>query len=471
MLEPTFETRLSLQPLVIEIFVDLSSLKTHETVVIQDSQGHNITIKEFLSSSNSNSKQWNEKTASIVVLERWRFEFRQDSIKHNSGLASPPLLECLLPGIYKKGIVLMRSLYTLVNVFPTSKLVKTLAREIDSLTTRSSPAVQARVIDANNFITETPDRLMTPLFDFFDLGSLYPELFTRECVLEGLETPMGTFQAQVCYRTDCKLSVISKSEIMDNTENGWSENDSARGRSRNSRDIDAMKRFRSLSTKRRTSESPDLTQAYGSLSTFHVSDRCESPISMLRKAPNWGPPEPEYTKSPIPAKMMPQGELYWPASSILVDDDYKSYLPSSDKRGRSPEKKSSPAHSRASSRGSGSSIASLQGVSTAPKELSFSSSSPTLRASHSSPDLSTSYSATAEHSGRRSSFTSFAEGQGHDDTDDVADLLSLLDNECERFPVLREDIHELSSQLGAQLLAFKNQGEYMVLSDYSGAAK
>jgi hypothetical protein len=452
-LQPTLENQMPLQPLIIEIFVDLSSFKNHEAVVITDWQGRNMTIDEFLSHSDSNSRQLDEKRSSIVVLERWKFELEQNVLNANVELPELLLVENLLPRIYKKGIVMMRSLYTLVNILPTSKLVRRLARELESLTIDSGLGVQARVVDISSTVTENLEPLMTPLFD---PGSLNPASVTQECVFDGLETPVGTFRAQACYRTDCNLTVGSKKEIFNYPYNRWSEDDSARGRSRNATDIDTIQRFRSLAPNGQIEEPPDLTRAYGSLSTFHLCDRCESPISVLRNAPTWGSPESIDVKTLTPAESAPQEKNISSSTSSLVNGDdsrYKNYFSSGRQRGRSPERKSSLTHSRASSKGSASPTTSLRGVSIAPKEFSLSS-SPILRSSHSSPDLHTSCSIAAEYSERRGKFVPFE----HDD-EDMSDFLKLLDKLHGTFPVAREDGDGILNQVGARLLAFKKYGQ------------
>jgi len=113
---------------------------------------------------------------------------------------------------------------------------------------------------------------------------------TDQFLFEPVKTPVGNLSAMVEYRRNCNFAFEGDPSFFDDFEIGETEfRGRRRSRTRRRRGFGAKKRLAagSLSPLWRT-EAPDLAQAYGSLSTFHIDARCESPMTVLREAPVWG---------------------------------------------------------------------------------------------------------------------------------------------------------------------------------------
>ncbi|KAI9876006.1 MAG: autophagy protein 13 [Pleopsidium flavum] len=282
-------------PLIIEIFVDTEELTNNQTLVIIDDQGKRWDVVEALNASGSSSAGRTSHTERTqVILERWKIGLG------DSASAAPTDLGSLLPTIYKKSIVLFRSLFTYAKFLPAWKFAKRLPK------LRSNPSsikVNYRLINGAQVPKlSNADPLTTPLFEG---GGRIVENFS----FGATESPAGSFSIEVSYRTNCEFRVDDSEALLSSHFIGMDEQffkpSLASARTQNPPYLKGAKEVGSLPPERgdRT-DRPDRSQAYGSLSTFHQvgPPASSSPISALRAARDFNAPSP--SESP-PQKIPP----------------------------------------------------------------------------------------------------------------------------------------------------------------------
>jgi autophagy-related protein 13 len=231
-----------------------------------------------------------------IVLERWRIELGEPSSRPPADLGS------ILPTVYKKSIVLFRSLFTYSKFLPAWKFAKRNKK------LRQSPALQIkyRVVDGSARRDDSMlDHLTVPLSE----GS---EKVVDTYSFGVTASPAGPFSVQVTYRLNCEFRVDDSEALLSSRFMG--ADDEIFRPSLPSKDISRPNpEVGSVPVERRTVESPDHTRAYGSLSTFHqVGPSTDaSPISALRALRDSGATSPSPTDSSNkllpPAKVVPSG--------------------------------------------------------------------------------------------------------------------------------------------------------------------
>ncbi len=229
-----------------------------------------------------------------VVLERWKIELGE------STAAAPVDLGSHLPTIYKKSIVLFRSLFTYSKFLPAWKFAKRAAKW------RSNPsflAVNYRILNGDHIQTlPTTDTLCTPLTEG---GGRTVETFS----FGATDSPAGPFSIQVSYRTNCEFRVDDSEALLSSHFMGMDEQffkpSLTQPRNQELAYYKGTKEVGSLPPQRSDRvDRPDRSQAYGSLSTFHqIEPRASSsPLSALRAARELNAPSP--SESP-PQKTLP----------------------------------------------------------------------------------------------------------------------------------------------------------------------
>ncbi|KAI2610561.1 autophagy-related protein 13-domain-containing protein [Hypoxylon sp. NC1633] len=263
-------------PLIIETYLDASRLKGGQSLVVLDENGKRWDVVEALSSSDqssdSSSGRQGRPNASLV-LERWRVELKGAPSERIDDFG------LLLPTVYKKAIVLMRSIYTTTGILPAWRLAR------NSKTKGSHPAlaVSCRVLSGESASYGT-DTLRTPLFDARgDVSTDY--------MFGDLEVPVGRFYVSVSYRNHCNFQVVETESLL-SSRIGMAISDdmfkpSLPHRGHGRRESYAPE-VGSLPYHRHVHDITENQQRYGSLSTFHGEGPTgTSPISALKavKAP------------------------------------------------------------------------------------------------------------------------------------------------------------------------------------------
>ncbi|KHO01689.1 autophagy protein Atg13 [Metarhizium album ARSEF 1941] len=260
-------------PLIIETFLDTSSLKESQSLVILDDDGKRWDVMEQLNSSESSSSG-SYHTASTsrnaeVVLERWHIDLKttQTLLAEDFGP--------ILPTIYKKAIVFFRSLFITTKLLPAWKFAS------QSSAKASHPALTPRC----RIRASEPGKLATDLLKHPIDGRRDP---VTEYVFGDLEVPVGRFSTAVVYRNYCGFRIDDSESLLSSRFMGADENlFKPSVTQRTDRTHGRVAEVGSLHDHRRRTLS-DLHQTYGSLSTFHGDGPLgTSPLSALRsvKAP------------------------------------------------------------------------------------------------------------------------------------------------------------------------------------------
>lgn len=272
--------------MIIETFLDADELTNNQSLVIIDDLGKRWDVLEALTTSRDSSGN-PRRAENKVILERWRVELGEASDK------PPTDLGPTLPTVYKKSIVLFRSLYTYSKFLPAWKFSKRQAK------LHSSPAlkVRYRIVEGLPETKQRVDNLTIPLYEN---GGKPVENYSFGTT----DSPAGSFSVHVEYRTNCEFRVDDSEALLSSRFMGADDEFFRPSLPSMDRPRDGQEPG-SLPVERRAVDRADRTQAYGSLSTFHqVGPNEGSPISALRAARELGttsatnsPPQRQYNPS------------------------------------------------------------------------------------------------------------------------------------------------------------------------------
>ncbi|OTA95622.1 hypothetical protein M434DRAFT_58638, partial [Hypoxylon sp. CO27-5] len=306
-------------PLIIETYLDASRLKRGQSLVILDENGKRWDVLEALNSSDQSSDSSTGRQGEPItrlVLERWRVELKGKPPDQLNDFGP------LLPTVYKKAIILMRSIYTTTGLLPAWKLAR------NSKTKGSHPALTVRCeVSSGDRPTYGTDTLRIPLFDGGgDVSTDY--------MFGDLEVPVGRFYVSVSYRNHCNFQVVETESLL-SSRIGMAISDdmfkpSLANRGHGRRDSYAPE-VGSLPYHRHAQDITENQQRYGSLSTFHGEGPIgTSPISALRavKAPGSdtsSPPDSRPGSIEAPPHTLPIGG---PARRPSVRGAHESRRPS-----------------------------------------------------------------------------------------------------------------------------------------------
>ncbi|KAG6039397.1 autophagy protein 13 [Claviceps citrina] len=256
-------------PLIIDIYLDTSSLKESQSLVVIDDDGKRWDVMEQLNSFESSSGgSYHAAPTSRnaeVVLERWRIDLK------TSGSSPMDDFGPILPTIYKKAIVFFRALFITTKLLPAWKFAS------QGPAKSSHPALVPRC----RIRLAEPGRLGTDLLE-------RPIDGRREAVTEyvfgDLEVPVGRLSAAVTYRNDCSFRVDDSESLLSSRFMGVDENFFKPSLpQRAGRNQGQVAEAGSLRDHRRRTGLSDLYQTYGSMSTFHGDGPLgTSPLSALR---------------------------------------------------------------------------------------------------------------------------------------------------------------------------------------------
>ena len=275
-------------PMIIELFIDIRELSNNQSLVVVDEQGRRWDVAEALNKSSSAMAAQQDQELE-VILERW-------VIRLGEPPEEVPLdLKAILPQTYKNSVVLFRSLYACARLLPAWRFGKKLFKERPSTKT---PKLKFRILQnlpPVNVLGQ--DNLSVPLFD------------SRNDVLENftfdpIGSPAGALSIAVTYRSHCDFRIDDSEAFLSSRFMGMDEeyfkpslgrrgNADAQGKTfsgRSRTEVGSLPQTRPDKT-----EPPDQGQAYGSMSTFHQlgPPMSTSPLSALRAARAAGSESPE----------------------------------------------------------------------------------------------------------------------------------------------------------------------------------
>ena len=283
-------------PLCIEIYLDTKALGHKQSLVIRDDDGKRWDVSRALDNTSSGRST----KATQVLLERWLISVGDKSSVHPTELNDP------LPNVYKKAVVLFRALYTYIRFIPAFKYYKSIAKQ-----PANHPALKlAYRITNGDFKSPHVDTLNLPLYHS-------DEPVTDRQEFGPSHSPVGPLRISVEYRTNCEFSVEDSESLLSSEFMGLDNtyfDQSQRGAVPGSLPVNKIN----------AQETPDVGQAYGSLSTFHQvgPPTGTSPISALRAVRDM--PSSSPTESP-PQKLPPNHRTAQGSKSSLRSGEVPQY--------------------------------------------------------------------------------------------------------------------------------------------------
>ncbi len=223
-------------PLVIEVYVDTANLNQNQALVIADESGKRWDVADALAgSAHSSPRPTNKQGGKFceVVLERWTVEVGDSDEESATGRTEQ------LPNVYKKGVVLFRSLYTFLRFLPTWKLYRRLGRHPAN---GGSLRVKYRV-KQGGLASGSQDSLLTPLYPLHhrhspfeqpeDIYDSEPDTSHYGDDANGLLrhrfapllTPAGPLRISLLYRRHCDFAVASAEALLSSRFFGRRESD------------------------------------------------------------------------------------------------------------------------------------------------------------------------------------------------------------------------------------------------------
>lgn len=289
---------------MIEVFLSSDELTSKQSLVIVDDQGKRWDVQDALALSSTRSGRRKRRAENEVILERWTIQLGEDPQE------LPSDLNAILPLVYKKSIVLFRSLFTYSAFLPAWKLSRKLAK----IRSNSFLKLQYRILDGTQSGSlPRPDNLTAALYD------------TQEEVVSDYsfgvtDSPAGSFSVKVTYRLNCEFSVDDSESLLSSQFMGVDDElfrpsipseDPPPRRQTSNQEVGSLPNDR-----RDVVQRPDLGQAYGSLSTFHQIGAASgtSPITTLRNAQDLGSESPSI--SPVARQISDQRSNPNPRSSL-----------------------------------------------------------------------------------------------------------------------------------------------------------
>lgn len=276
-------------PLIIEIYIDTSNLTSSQSLVIVDDLGKRWDVVDALNRSTGSSDGGSRKRKNEVVLERWKFELKDNLGERIYDFGST------LPTVYKMCIVFFRTLYTTTKLLPAWKFAKSMGKGSSG---NNPLRINCRIL-TDDVQPSRFDSLTHPLYE--NGGAV-----TSECSLGTTETPVGQFSGVVTYRNDCNFRVDDSEALLSSRFMGADEHyfqPSLGGKAKDPRGNLRAAEVGSLPAHRQQFDDSEPIQAYGSLSTFHgdAPPRGSSPISALRANKTMGS-----DASPSPSGSVPK---------------------------------------------------------------------------------------------------------------------------------------------------------------------
>ncbi|KAF1977407.1 hypothetical protein BU23DRAFT_295680 [Bimuria novae-zelandiae CBS 107.79] len=294
--------------LCIEIYLDTQNLGHKQSLVVHDDHSKSWDVAEALNVPLESSSRPPSRVgkSTQLVLERWKIHIGDKHAVHPSELSEP------LPNVYKKAVVLFRSLYAFLRFIPAFKYYKSIAKQ-----PANHPSLKLNYrITNGDFKSPRPDTLSIPL---------YPstESVTETQVFAPSNSPVGPLCISVQYRTNCEFTVEDSESLLSShflgLDNTYLE--------RSTRDAAPVPHGSLPVSKLHAQDSPDLAelgQAYGSMSTFHQAGPPPgtSPLSALRAVRDM--PSSSPTESP-PSKLPPNHRTAQGSKSSLRSTEAPAY--------------------------------------------------------------------------------------------------------------------------------------------------
>jgi autophagy-related protein 13 len=289
--------------LYIEIYLDISNLGHKQSLVILDEEGKRWDVAAALNAAEPASRSSRRAARPTqLVVERWKIYVGDKNSVHPSELSDP------LPNVYKKAVVLFRSIYANLRLLPAFRYNKSMAKQPAS---HASLKLNYRVTNGE-FNNAPLDTLTLPLFPSED-----PVTTTQH--IGSTNSPVGPLCLSVEYRETCDFTVADSESLLSSQFMGLDDT-YLEQKARVPAQVPGSLPVNKLNAQ----ETPDVGQAYGSLSTFHQvgPPTGTSPISALRAARDM--PSSSPTETP-PQKLPPNHRVAQGSKSSLRSTESPSY--------------------------------------------------------------------------------------------------------------------------------------------------
>ncbi|PNS15120.1 Autophagy-related protein 13 [Sphaceloma murrayae] len=181
-------------PLIVEFYIDLNQHPQNQALVAIDDDHKRWDVARSLE---NHAKTQNQPIApKIVVYERWTV-----TLEDPSGLPASQLNDAP-PNIYKKGVVLLRSLHTYARLLPGWKFSRRIAKQAGN---GSLPKSKFRV--GRGPVLPSSDTLEWPLTN--DVGSV-----TEDYHFGRLPCAFGSLRVAVKYRANCNFELDAAERLL-----------------------------------------------------------------------------------------------------------------------------------------------------------------------------------------------------------------------------------------------------------------
>lgn len=180
--------------LTIELFLDLNQHPQSQSLVSVDDDHKKWDVVKSL--ENQARLQGSAASPSEVVYERWTISLDDPSLLPTAQLADPP------PNIYKKGVVLLRSLFTFAKFLPAFKFSRRLTRQAGNgyLPKPKFRIVKGEADPANDTLGWPLTNRDEPVTDSYDF--------------DPLPCAFGALKVSVKYRTNCNFELDAAERLL-----------------------------------------------------------------------------------------------------------------------------------------------------------------------------------------------------------------------------------------------------------------
>lgn len=184
---------------MIEVYLDTAHLAQNQSLVTLDEDGNPWDASEALQKVNAAaSSPTTAQSSSGIVYERWTISLDDAPSPSNVQLADHA------PNVYKKGVVLMRSLFTYTRLLPAWRFGRRLGRQAGN-----SPTLRPRyrIVDASISPSPNIDSLTHALFPSEKLPTETYSFVPVNCLF-------GSLNVSVQYRRSCEFHAESSERLL-----------------------------------------------------------------------------------------------------------------------------------------------------------------------------------------------------------------------------------------------------------------
>ncbi|PSK41856.1 Autophagy-related protein 13 [Elsinoe australis] len=180
--------------LTVDFYIDLNQHPQNQALVAIDDDHKRWDVAKSL--DNYAQKQNLASTPKTIVYERWTISLEDPSVSPTSQIKDAA------PNIYKKGVVLLRSLYTYARLLPAWKFARRISKQAGN---GVLPKPKFRL--SKGSVHSGSDTLAWPLTN--DVGAV-----TEDYHFSRLPCAFGSLRVSVKYRTNCNFELDAAERLL-----------------------------------------------------------------------------------------------------------------------------------------------------------------------------------------------------------------------------------------------------------------